>query len=326
MAPRDPEPPDAPTPAKATKPARAPNPETPPRAPKAPKPPKPPKPWSRTEAGRYESSDGRFTLGSDGAGRWFATDAESLDELGLARTLGPFATLDAAKTAADEARTTPAAESPLAARLAAAKDRPAPPASLGARRQRGATTSPGPAADGGREPHEDPSAGSAATDGAAPTPDAATANAPAKPEKVPATPGTAPATARTRPEPPTRTWLDDLAEKDTAAAARARSLIDALAAAGVPDANALVRRDVLGDRPAIATRLLARDVLLAVARLRDPSTAEVLAAVLDVVSTPPKRRGLPGWALVERDGPAGRSNPRPVRVTPDDLDAAARGD
>ena len=65
----------------------------------SPKPPPPPKPWRR-ESGSYVSADERFTIESGGAGRWFLTDGESLDELGLARTIGPFDTLDEAKAAA----------------------------------------------------------------------------------------------------------------------------------------------------------------------------------------------------------------------------------
>ena len=54
------------------------------------------------------------------SGRWFVIDEQQLDDLGLARTLGPFDTLDEAKAAADEQRSTPASESPLAELLAVA--------------------------------------------------------------------------------------------------------------------------------------------------------------------------------------------------------------
>ena len=88
-----------------------------PTEPKAPK-PKPPKPWERESPGRYRSSDGRFTISQEGSGRWFVIDEEQLDDLGLARTLGPFDTLDEAKAGADAQRSGPAVESPLAERLA----------------------------------------------------------------------------------------------------------------------------------------------------------------------------------------------------------------
>ncbi|MEO5966043.1 MAG: hypothetical protein ABIR11_11310, partial [Candidatus Limnocylindrales bacterium] len=97
-----------------------------PTRPKQPKAPAPPKPWRRGD-GRYRSADDRFTIEAGGAGRWFLTDAESLDELGLARTLGPYDTLDDTKAAAADLRERAAAASPLAARIAAAKDRPPVP-------------------------------------------------------------------------------------------------------------------------------------------------------------------------------------------------------
>src|SRR3954462_11238111 len=92
--------------------------------PARPRPPKPPKPWRREE-GRYRLEDDRFTIESGGAGRWFLTDEGSLDELGLARTLGPYETLDAAKDEAAGRREHAGEESPLAARIAAAHERPA---------------------------------------------------------------------------------------------------------------------------------------------------------------------------------------------------------
>jgi hypothetical protein len=236
---------------------------------------KPPKPWSRAEAGRYVSSDERFTLESDGAGRWFATDAESLDELGLARTIGPFPTLDAAKAGADEARQAGAIESPLAERL-------------------GATTRAGKAK------------GAAAT---AATPEAARP----KPTLVPDPPA--------EPPPPTRTWLDDLADRDPGLAKRTARLVAALEREGIRDADSLVRRDVLGDRPLIATRLAARDVVAAIARLRNPSQVELAEAVAGALASSPKRGSLPGWELRERDAPGGRD--RPLRLTVADLEDAA---
>ena len=97
----------------------------------------------------------------------------------------------------------------------------------------------------------------------------------------------------------------------------------ALEREGIADADAVVRRDVLGDRPAIATRLLARDVLAAIATLRNPSASDLAAAVAGVFATSPKRGGLPGWELRERDAPGGRD--RPIRLTADDLRTPPRG-
>jgi hypothetical protein len=237
---------------------------TPGRPPKPVK-PRPVKPWQRIEAGRYRSSDERFTLESDGGGRWFATDEAELDDLGLARTIGPFATLDAAKAATDDARGRPATTSPLAARLAGTASRPRR-AVVGRARAR-ATQSDTP------------------------------------PQHAPAP----------------RTWLDDLADRDPEAARRSRRLLDALAEAGIADADSLVRRDVLGGTPAVAARLLALDLAAAVTRLEDPRPTDIVEAVAAVLagSPSPARDGLPGWELVERGGP--REPARRLRLAAEDL-------
>ena len=228
------------------------------------------KPWRRVEPGRYQSSDERFALESDGGGRWFVTDEAERDELGLARTTGPFATLGAAKVATDATRERAAAASPLAARLADAASRPKR-AAAGPRRATAART---PAAPPG-------------------------------------------AKLAPEPAPPLRTWLDELAERDPAAAQRAQRLVAALAGAGIAGADALVRRDVLGATPAIAASLLARDLAAAVASLQDPRPAAVVEAVAAVFAQSPVREGLPGWELVERGGPGGAA--RRLRLAADDL-------
>ncbi len=245
----------------------------------------PPKPWQRAEAGRYRSSDDRFTLESEGSGRWFVTDADSLDELGLGRTTGPYATLDEAKTAADAARGQAPEASPFAERIKEAASRPKRPRLMAVpdRERRDAT-------DGADAPGED--------DGAAGEPDHAT-----------------------EPEPAKRTWLDELEDRDRGLARTARRMIAALEAEGIDDAESLVRRDLLGNEPIVATRLIARDVLAAIARLEDPAPAVVAAAVADVLAGSKRRSGLPGWRLLEQDGPTGGS--RGLRLTPDDLRDAA---
>jgi hypothetical protein len=244
--------------------------------PKAQRPKKeaPPKPWQRTEAGRYRSSDDRFTLEAEGSGRWFVTDAESLDELGLARTLGPYATLDEAKAAADAARERAPEASPFAQRIKEAASKP--------RRRPLSVVPDQPAATGT----------AAADDERELEPDA-------------------------EPEPPKRTWLDELEDRDRAMARTARRMIEALAGDGIDDADSLVRRDILGNEPVIATRLLARDVLAVLATLPDAGPVEVAAAVLGAVAGAKHRRGLPGWRLLEQDNPTGES--RGIRLTPDDL-------
>jgi hypothetical protein len=296
--------------------------------PREPKAPKPPRPWRREE-GVYRSADDRFTIEGGGAGRWFLTDAESLDELGLARTLGPYDTLDEAKAAADTQRAQAAVASPLAQRLAAAKTKAAPNRPMEAR---------APKAPQGASEADDANEGDDADEEAEP--------------------------ARTRrgapkaaPKPAPRSWLDELEDDDADAAARARRAIAALEQLGIDDADGVVRRDVLGRQPAVAARLLGHsiaaalrmqlepDALQADARraiagpmkaLRDADdtalaayaafvASRVLEAVLEVVAGDDRARGagrdLPGWRLVER--PAARDGaeaaPRRLIVTPADV-------
>jgi hypothetical protein len=284
-----------------------------------PKAPKPPKPWRREE-GAYRSADDRFTIQGGGAGRWFLTDGEALDELGLARTLGPYDTLDDAKAAADVQREGGTRASPLAERLAAAKAKPKP--------ARAAPAASRPeAADDGAQGDDDQPSGRTSQKRAA------------------------------RPKPTPRTWLDELADDDPDAAARARRAIAALEQLGVGDAEGVVRRDVLGRQPAIAARLIGRSVASALRtslepgdlaaaakaalpgpmkRLRDADddalaayaafvASRVVEAILEVVTGADRAEGagrdLPGWRLIER--PAARDGaddmPRRLIVTPDDV-------
>jgi hypothetical protein len=291
--------------------------------PKAPRPPKPPKPWRRDE-GTYRSADDRFTIGGGGAGRWFLTDAEALDELGLARTLGPYATLDDAKSAADAERAGGTRASPLAERLAAAKARPKAARSTPATPTRHADSDPQVTADEAQ--NEAPAARTRSSHAS-------------------------------RPKPVPRTWLDELGDEDPDAAARARRAIAALEKLGVNDADGVVRRDVLGRQPAIAARLIGRSVASALRASLDPGdlaaaartalpapmkalrdsdddalaayaafvASRVVEAILNVVTGTDRADGagrdLPGWRLIER--PAARDGaddmPRRLIVTPDDV-------
>jgi hypothetical protein len=78
----------------------------------------------RLGGGRWQTRDGRFAIESDG-GRWSLIDSAQTDELGLPLVRGPFTSLTEAKEALEAARTEPARASPLAERIAAAKDRSA---------------------------------------------------------------------------------------------------------------------------------------------------------------------------------------------------------
>ena len=227
--------------------------------------PKPVPPWKRAEAGVYQSSDERFSIQSEGPSRWFITDEEQHDELGLARTVGPYDTLDAAKAAAEALRNDAPATSPLAGRLA--KD--------GASPGRGGS------------------------------------RAKSKPE---------PADTKAPPPPP-RTWLDRLEDDDREAARNARRLIAALEADGIEDAEALVQRDLTGKQPVVAARLLAREIVAAIGTATKPDV--VVEAVVEALGSSKVRRGLPGWELVERDGPTDEE--RVIRLIPRDLRDATKG-
>ena len=213
------------------------------------------------------------------------TDAESLDELGLARTTGPYPTLDEAKGAADAARVQAPAASPFAERIAEAASKPKRrPLSVVPDREARHATADRSVRDDDAPPDTEPD-----------------------PESEP----------EPEPEPPKRTWLDELEDRDRAMARTARRMIDALDREGFGDAESLVRRDILGNEPVIATRLLARDVLAAIDALKDPSPMAVTAVVADVLAASKRRSGLPGWRLLEQDNPTGET--RGIRVTPDDL-------
>ncbi len=224
--------------------------------------PKPVPPWKRAEAGVYQSSDERFSIQSEGPSRWFITDEEQHDELGLARTVGPFDTLEVAKAAAEALRGETPAASPLEGRIAKGE---------------------GVSARGGSRGKAKPE--------------------PAEPKLPP---------------PPPRTWLDKLEDEDREAARHARRLIVALEEEGIADADALVRRDITGKQPVVAARLLAREILAAVGSSTKPEL--VVEAVVEALGSSKVRRGLPGWELVERDGPV--EGTRVVRLLSGDLKAA----
>ena len=129
------------------------------------------------------------------------------------------------------------------------------------------------------------------------------------------------------PPAPARTWLDDLEDTDREGAARARRIIAALERVGIPDSDALMRRDALGDRPVIAERLLARAIAGELANRGLPRGGPVAAALLEgiaaAIGVSGSRHGAPGWAIVETGGPAGA--PRTLHITGADLREALEG-
>jgi hypothetical protein len=102
------------------------------------------------------------------------------------------------------------------------------------------------------------------------------------------------------PEPPPKTWIDEL----PAAEARAvRRLIAALEREGIEDAEALVRRDRDGLLPAIATRRIERRLAAAVEDLPEKeraAAAKIVRRVAEILSANGRpTEALPGWTLVE---------------------------
>ena len=123
------------------------------------------------------------------------------------------------------------------------------------------------------------------------------------------------------PPPPPRTWIDKLEDDDREAARTARRLIAALEDEGIEDADELVQRDITGKQPVVAARLLAREILAAVGTATKPES--VVEAVVGALGSSKVRRGLPGWELVERDGPTDEQ--RVIRLVPRDLLDASKG-
>jgi len=74
--------------------------------------------FGRESPGRYVSRDERFVV-EQASGGWMVTDADRTNELGMPLVRGPYATLAAAKAAAEAARLGPVPTSDLAARMAA---------------------------------------------------------------------------------------------------------------------------------------------------------------------------------------------------------------
>ena len=81
-----------------------------------------------------------------------------------------------------------------------------------------------------------------------------------------------------------------------------------------------MQRDITGKQPVVAARLLAREILAAVGSATKPES--VVDAVVEALGSSKVRRGLPGWELVERDGPTDEK--RVIRLVPRDLRDATK--
>jgi uncharacterized protein YciI len=77
----------------------------------------------RLGGGRWQTRDGRFTI-EPASGTWTVVDAEQTDDLGLPLVRGPYRSLTEAKGSIEEAREGGASRSPLAEKVAAAREHP----------------------------------------------------------------------------------------------------------------------------------------------------------------------------------------------------------
>ena len=232
-------------------------------------------PLKRLGGGRWQTRDERFTIEPQ-SGTWVIVDGEQTDDLGMALVRGPFPSLTTAKAAIATARSSAPPASPLAERIE--------------RRRREPSTGP---------PEREPTQGSTkrgpprqATTG----PSEAKGGGAAKQVRS----GVAPARAATRgrsaatetDQPPEPGWLTDL---DPTARGRARRLIARLRAEGMPDAAGLVRRDVVGNVPALAAAAIGRRL----AGLDEDATPGEIAALL--ADGRDEQLGV-RWRLVDGEG------------------------
>jgi hypothetical protein len=177
----------------------------------------------RLGGGRWQTRDERFSIEPQ-SGTWVVVDAEQTDDLGLPLVRGPFRSLTDAKEAIAEARSSPAAASPLADRIGR---RRATPEAL----------------------RPDRTAHARAEAGASPAPK----KRPEPPDELPAEPRDRP---RDEPAPEPR-WVTAL---DPGARRQARRLIARLEAADAPDPEGMARRDIVGDVAAVAAFAVKRQL------------------------------------------------------------------
>ena len=226
-------------------------------------------PLKRLGGGRWQTRDERFTIEPQ-SGTWAVVDAEQTDDFGMPLVRGPYPSLTDAKAAISEARTSGPAESPLSRRIAERASRP--------KAER--ASAPANAADTAAGAPKKSARGRAATEqGTAAARDQ---------ESKPARPA-----ARGGPDQPKEpAWLTDLNAPERG---KARRLIARLEEAGVDDAAGIVRRDILGDVPAVATVALRRRL----ADLGEDATpAEVASLLADGRDEPLDVR----WRLVDGQG------------------------
>lgn len=121
------------------------------------------------------------------------------------------------------------------------------------------------------------------------------------PIRPPAAPSRRPKKRVAPKPPPPPSWIEQLPPAEATAVGR---LIRALAAEGVTDAEALVRRDRDGIGPAIATRIIERRLEAIIDELPERGRAgarELIRRATEVLTAEGTARpkGVPGWSLVE---------------------------
>lgn len=211
--------------------------------PRATKPPIDPDdaPLKRLGGGRWQTRDERFTIEPQ-SGTWVVVDAEQTDDLGMALVRGPFPSLTAAKEAIAGARSSGPTASPLAERIE--------------RRRREPPAEPEPKPEPKRQ-SRNASTTAAGRTARTVTPEHETGKKEAPKTDEAREPG----------------WLTDL---EPAERGRARRLIARLEEDGMADAEGLVRRDVIGDVPAVAAAAIERQL----EELAADATPDAVAALL----------------------------------------------
>jgi hypothetical protein len=230
-------------------------------------------PLKRLGGGRWQTRDERFTIEPQ-SGTWVIVDGEQSDDLGLPLVRGPFPSLTSAKDAISSARSSGPAASPLAERIERSRREP----------ERGSEGKPR-AASGSSEKGR--SLKEAERRSERPT-------APPSGKKKPEGKAEPPSD-----EPREPGWLTDLAPGERG---RARRLIARLEEDGTPDAEGLVRSDVVGDVPAVAAAAIERRL----AELGPDATPD---AVADLLADGRDDRFDVRWRLVDGEG-------RPIVLRP----------
>lgn len=225
-------------------------------------------PLKRLGAGRWQTRDERFSIEPQ-SGTWVIVDAEQTDDFGMALVRGPFPSLTAAKDAIASARSSGPATSPLVDQIERRRRQP----------ERGSQP----------KPTAKRTTSVAAPRSSAKAPEAAKISSRTTAAKAGNRDRKAPAPDEAPREPG---WLTDLAPAERG---RARRLIARLEEDGVSDAEGLVRRDVVGDVPAIAAAAIAR-------RLADLGADATPTEVADLLADGRDERLAVRWRLVDGEG------------------------